>query len=490
MITLGFCNLKGGVGKTTACQNIAVALARAGKKIAVVDMDPQSNLSAGFGVTPSPSEPQVFDLLTDEAKWDDIVRSKEGVDIIPSSLNLVMAELNNSGLFENDLLLREALQQQKKLNSYDYILLDSPPQLGIFTRNVLAACDKIIVPMDGGFYSLFGLKLLDSALPVLRERLDSNVEILGILMTNYNPRLSIASSIFNEVKKSFGSLLFETYITQNVSLIEASSMGLSIFEYSPKSKAAECYKEVAEELLKRLEGTAAKVEISKPKTKRTKKQTASKNKKASQSPETAQEFEEKPEIKSVPTPEVETEPEIAPEITPEPISELAPEIKIEEVMPEPEIEIINIPNPRREFEREIELEVARQKEAKEKEQQQAQEKEQENAQNAQVQNHGDSDDEVGSYEKSVKQDLIDLLPERQKNIWAQILAPIHDVSRGEIDVKELREDFSNSDKYRYTFYVLTDDDDKLNPVSFPDQIIEPLHCVVKLDENGSAEIFF
>ena len=111
MITLGFCNLKGGVGKTTACQNIASAIARTGRKIAVVDMDPQSNLSAGFGVTPSPSDPQVFDLLSGDAQWDDIVKHKEGVDIIPSSLNLVMAELNDTGLFDNDMLLRDALKK-------------------------------------------------------------------------------------------------------------------------------------------------------------------------------------------------------------------------------------------------------------------------------------------------------------------------------------------------------------------------------------------
>ena len=152
MITLGFCNLKGGVGKTTACQNIAVALARTGRKIAVVDMDPQSNLSAGFGLIMPRTEPQVFDLLTDEAKWDDIVKQKEGVDIIPSSLDFTKAELNRQ--FQSDMLLREALQQIDP-GRYDYVLLDSPPQLGIFTRNVLAACDKIIVPMEKDLDSFF-----------------------------------------------------------------------------------------------------------------------------------------------------------------------------------------------------------------------------------------------------------------------------------------------------------------------------------------------
>ncbi|MBQ3645033.1 MAG: AAA family ATPase, partial [Synergistaceae bacterium] len=132
MITVGFCNLKGGVGKTTACINIAVGIAKKGKKVAVIDMDPQSNLSAGFGVTPSSQDPQVFDLLTGEASWDDIVQNKEGVDIIPSSLNLVMAELNTQGALSSDSVLRKTLEKIDP-DRYDYILLDSPPQLGIFT---------------------------------------------------------------------------------------------------------------------------------------------------------------------------------------------------------------------------------------------------------------------------------------------------------------------------------------------------------------------
>ena len=251
MITIGFCNLKGGVGKTTACQNIAVALAKFEYKVAVVDMDPQSNLSAGFGVTPKETEAQVFDLLSGGASWDDIVCRREGVDIIPSCLNLAMAELNEQSPVTRNTALRDALQKVSP-DRYDFILLDSPPQLGVFTRNVLAAAQKIIVPMDGGFYSLFGLRLLNGAMPVLRERLNPELEILGILMTNYHPRFYIARNVYEEVGRTFGSLLFRNCIHQNVSLVEASSMGTSIFEYAPKAKGAQCYRDVAEELLDKL----------------------------------------------------------------------------------------------------------------------------------------------------------------------------------------------------------------------------------------------
>ncbi|MBQ7733314.1 MAG: ParA family protein [Synergistaceae bacterium] len=251
MKIIGFCNLKGGVGKTTSCQNIACAFALMGKKVAVIDMDPQSNLSAGFGLIPRADEVQVFDLLSGNAEWDDVKRRKEGIDIIPGSLNLSLAELNSQSPVNHDTALKDALSKVDP-SRYDYIFLDSPPQLGIFTRNVLTACEKIIVPMDGGHYSLLGLQLLNDSIDLLHEHLNPELEIIGILMTNYNSRLYIARQVYNEVKASFKNILFDASIGQNVSLIEASRAGQSIFAYSPKAKAAEQYKLAAEELLKRL----------------------------------------------------------------------------------------------------------------------------------------------------------------------------------------------------------------------------------------------
>lgn len=414
MIIIGFCNLKGGVGKTTACQNIAVGLARKGKRVAVVDMDPQSNLSAGFGVIPSATDPQVFDLLSGGAEWDDILRIKEGVDIIPSSLDLTMAELNQTGPLSSDHVLRDALKKISP-DRYDYILLDSPPQLGIFTRNVLAACNKIIVPMDGGYYSLFGLKLLDSSLDILSERLGNELEILGILMTNFNSRLYISRQIYDDVKKNFGDVLFEKYISQSVSLIEASNMGFSIFEYSPKSKAAQCYKEVTEELLKKLEKFSA------PSTRK------------------AAPVVVKPKKK-----EEKQEPEPEPEQAPEKI-QAAPVKKEPEPPEEPEAPAPVI--------------------------------------NSRPQST------AGPYEEGIKQEVIDMLPDSRKAMWSQMLAPISDITRGEIDVKELREDFERCDNGRYTFYVLNDEQESLWPVMYPDQIVEPMRCVIKWDEYGSVEVF-
>ena len=449
MKIIGFCNLKGGVGKTTSCQNIAAALAKSGRRIAVVDMDPQSNLSAGFGLSPSPTDPQVFDLLSGAAEWDDVITQREGIDIVPSSLSLVMAELNDNGPTSKRTALRDALSRIES-DRYDYILLDSPPQLGIFTQNVLGASQKIIVPMDGGFYSLFGLRLLDRSMATFRERLNPGLEIGGILMTNYNPRLYISRQIYEEVRKQFGDLLFESYIRQNISIVEASSVGMSIFEYEPKSKGAECYRTVTDEFLRRFGGAESSHAAVNP-----------------PEPETVPESRE-PEPVREPEPEIETLPEV-PETEPEP--EQVTEAPAPEKTPEPEAvtapEIPAAPEPA----------PVREPEAKPA------------VPSPIVPMPGEKRVTLGAYEESIKQDVLDMLPEAEKGMWMQLLSSVTDISRGEVDVRSLREDFEDSDKDRYTFYVLNDESDSFWPVMYSDQIIEPLRCVIKWDEYGSAEVF-
>lgn len=358
MKILGFCNLKGGVGKTTACQNIAAALALLGRKIAVIDMDPQSNLSAGFGITPLPDEPQVFDLLSGDMSWDEVITRKENIDIIPSSLNIVMAELNHDGPISDDTVLREALSNIES-DRYDYILLDSPPQLGVFTRNVLTACNNIIVPMDGGYYSLLGLQLLNSSLPVFRERLNPDLAITGILMTNYNARLYIARQIYNEVKENFSDVLFETCINQNVSLIEASRMGMSIFAYSPRSRGAKCYKDAAIELLKRLEG----------------------------------------------------------------------------------------------------------------------------------ENFSNDESESGVETPDLKQKIIDMINDSQKDMWLSMLGAVSEISCAKLDIDSLKSEFDSADRDRFTFYILTEEGGNLSPVMTNAQINESVKIALKWDENGSAQVY-
>ena len=254
MITVGFCNLKGGVGKTTACQNLAVGLTRMGKRVAVVDMDPQSNLSLSFGIEVAEGQPHSFDLLSGAAEWNDVLVRREGVDIAPSSLDLFMVELcRPEGRLGRDTLLREVVSGIDG-NRYDFIFFDSPPQLGVFTRNVLSASDKLVIPIDGGFYSLSGLRLLHNALPLFRERLNPGLSFLGILLTRHSPNVYIHKEVAAEIRGFFGDLLFDTYVRQNVSLVEASSLGISVFSYDTSSNGAQDYEKITLEFLRRCDG--------------------------------------------------------------------------------------------------------------------------------------------------------------------------------------------------------------------------------------------
>ena len=441
---IGFCNLKGGVGKTTSCQNIAAALKKEGKKIAVVDMDPQSNLSAGFGARASQTDPQVFDLLSGAAEWDDVIKRKEGIDIVPSSLNLVMAELNNDGPIKKITALRDALAKIKA-DRYDYILLDSPPQLGIFTQNVLAACNKIIVPMDGGFYSLYGLRLLDSCMKTFHEKINPELEICGILMTNYNPRLYLSRQIHDEVRKSFGDLLFENYIRQNITIVEASSMGMSVIEYDPKSRGAECYMAVAQEFMRRFDGgnvspaPAPVLEVPEPEPAEISHDPEPEPEPAEAIPETGHdEAITESRDASLSEQNTETNPGDVPTL---PDMETLPDDVEPPLPPSPPIGKTKAITPK------------------------------------------------SPYVQGIIDDVLDMLPDAEKAMWAQLFAPIDDVSRGEIEVHSLREDFEDSDKDRYTFYVLNDESPTFWPVMYPDQIIEPLKCVMKWDENGVVEVY-
>ena len=250
MLTVGFCNLKGGVGKTTACQNLAVALSQKERRVAVMDMDPQSNLTMSFGISLSEKQPNIFDLLNQEAAWDDVLHRREGVDIIPSTLDLVMVELHPEGSIGKDNLLQEVLTRIAP-DRYDYVLIDSPPQLGVFTRNVIAASNRLLIPMDGGFYSLSGLRLLNEAIPLFKERLNPGLSLLGILMTRHNPNIFINREVEAEVRNYFKEALFEAHIRQNVSLVEAGSLGMSVFSYDPSSNGARDYERAALEFIKR-----------------------------------------------------------------------------------------------------------------------------------------------------------------------------------------------------------------------------------------------
>lgn len=250
MRVIGFCNLKGGVGKTTACQNLAAALVRKGLKVAALDLDPQSNLTAAFGISVSDDQPYVYDFLMGDASFSEVMRTREWVDVAPSSLDLAIAEMQLESQPGRDTLLKDALQCED-LAGYDCILCDSPPQLGIFTRNVLAASDELIVPLDSEFFSLAGLRLLTKTVELFRKRLNRELVIGGVLLTRHNPKIIMNREVEKEVRSHFGDRVFTRYIRRNISLVEAGGAGLSIFGYDPESNGAVDYEAAAGELLER-----------------------------------------------------------------------------------------------------------------------------------------------------------------------------------------------------------------------------------------------
>jgi chromosome partitioning protein len=250
MKIVGFCNLKGGVGKTTACQNLAVALARRGKRVAAMDLDPQSNLTAGFGIAVPEDHPYVYDFLMGEASFSRVKVRREEVDVVPSILDLAMVEMQLESQPGRDTLLKDALGAAD-ISEYDFIFCDSPPQLGIFTRNVLAACHEILVPLESEFYSLAGLRLLSQMVQLYRKRLNRGLDIGGVILTRHNPKIIMNREVEKEVRSYFGDKVFRRYIRQNISLVEASGAGVSVFGYDEESNGAKDYGVLADELLER-----------------------------------------------------------------------------------------------------------------------------------------------------------------------------------------------------------------------------------------------
>lgn len=250
MKIIGFCNLKGGVGKTTMCQNLASALASLGKRIAVLDLDPQSNLSSGWGITVNDGDPYVYDFLINELPLSELSVKREGVDVVPSSLDLAVAELQLEREPGRDSLLKSALEGVDS-DKYDYIFCDSPPQLGLFTRNILAAADEIMVPLESEFYSLAGVRLLDSTVKLFQKRLNKSLKIGGVVLTRHNPKIVINRDVRKEVAAFYGDVLYSRFIRQNVSIVEASGAGMSVLSYDKNCNGARDYRLLAEEFEER-----------------------------------------------------------------------------------------------------------------------------------------------------------------------------------------------------------------------------------------------
>lgn len=244
-------NQKGGVGKSTTAINLAAYLAEKGEKVLVADMDPQANATSGLGVEDS-SGGCMYDVLLEGKPLAEVAVKTgiEGLDVAPSTINLVGAEVELVSSLAREYKLKRTLEKMPE-DLYDRVLLDCPPSLDLLTLNALTAADEVLIPIQCEYYALEGLTQLMRSIRMVREELNPDLRVGGVLLTMFDPRTNLAHQVADEVRSFFGERVFHTLIPRNVRLSEAPSFGMPVALYAPKSSGAEAYEAVAEEVLGR-----------------------------------------------------------------------------------------------------------------------------------------------------------------------------------------------------------------------------------------------
>ncbi len=243
---IAFANQKGGVAKTTTTLNLAVAFEERGNRVLAVDLDPQGNLTMSQGMNPDELEQSMFDVLVRSLPIEDVIHRAE-IDLAVSSIDLAGAELALSSMIGRERALQKALLPVR--SDYDYILIDTPPSLGLLTINALTASDEVIVPVQCEYLSLRGLVQLQNTLEMIRENLNPSVDIRGILPTMYDSRTLHSREAVEMLRENFGELVFDTWIKKTIRYAEAPVQGSSVLKYDPTGSAAEAYRELAKEVL-------------------------------------------------------------------------------------------------------------------------------------------------------------------------------------------------------------------------------------------------
>lgn len=246
---ISFANQKGGVGKSTSVINVGAFLAAHGKYVLIVDLDPQANTTSGLGIDPNNLEWHLYHVLTQGLLAEEAIRKTGvfGLDILPSNTNLAGANIELVMQPDREFRLREALGRIR--TNYDYILIDSPPSLGILTINGLATSDFVLIPVQCEYYALEGLSHLLKTIDLVRDNLGHNINVMGAVLTMYDRRNRLNREVLKEVQRNFPGRVFSAIVPRCISLAEAPSYGKTILQYSASSKGGKAYRQLAEEII-------------------------------------------------------------------------------------------------------------------------------------------------------------------------------------------------------------------------------------------------
>jgi chromosome partitioning protein len=259
MRSIAIMNQKGGVGKTTTAVNVSAALAAAGQRVCLIDLDPQAHASLHLGIDPRPDSASIYDVLTGEARLADVRRQvAENLWVVGSHLDLAAAELELSGVVGREVILRDKLDEDP--GDFDYVFIDCPPSLGVLTLNALAAVEEVLIPLQPHFLALHGLSKLLETVELVAKRLNGRLRLSGVILCMYDSSTRLALEVSQDVDEFFRraqndqspwaeARIFQTRIRRNVRLAEAPSFGQSIFQYAPTSNGADDYRSLARELV-------------------------------------------------------------------------------------------------------------------------------------------------------------------------------------------------------------------------------------------------